>query len=400
MFVLASLALAANLGLLAAWVFTRSQLPVLGAEPPESLPDSPPMVSVLIPARNEEDGIRDCIISILDQEYPHYEVIVINDGSTDRTGEILASMAPYAVERDVPLRILDTGGKPEGWAGKNYALTQGVKEAKGEYLLFIDADTVPRPIMLRQGIGRALREGSDLLTIVPRPLLKGFWDRVANGFIFLMAPIMRLHEINDPTKPTANANGPFMLFTRRAYEAIGGHEAVAAEIWEDAILAEHIKESGHTLRYYFAPELMGVYLYANLPDLLDGWSKIEYRRLELGRLTVIGEYVNALVVVLFFVLPWVMLPVYLVSWIGTGRFLHLVTATLFFASCAVIVRTLRYVEDFMGLRDDTVYPLMNGFGAGAVAYMVARTAWRFQRGLGASWKGNTYSLKEGDPEGS
>lgn len=373
-----------------AWYMWFEDFPRLRAEPPAALPEQPPLVSILIPARNEQEDITDCLRGAFAQDYPNYEVIVANDNSTDGTAGLIDGLADEAASRGVSFTPLHLTVHPEGWAGKNYALDQAYRQARGEYLLCIDADTVPQPRMLRQAMAYVIGEGVDLLTIVPRPVIRGFWDRVANGFILLMGVFMGLHKINDERSPEVNANGPFMLFSRKGYEGIGGHAAIAGEVWEDAILAERIKQGGFRLRYLFATELMDVKLYGSLRELLDGWAKIEYRKLELGRSKLWQEYAVVGFLFVFYLLPWLIaaleLSAGLLGWLEAGSFWLLGPSLV---SVVAIGYTVKLVARYLDI-EGGLSPWLNWLGAGVSAYLLLRTAYRFKHGLGAKWKGSEY----------
>src|SRR5580698_757204 len=189
-----------------------------------------PAVSVIVPARNEEACLGTCLESVVSQAGVSFEVVVVDDGSTDRTREIAESFAG--------VRVVDAGALPAGWSGKNHALTAGVRQAKGEWFLFTDADTVHRPGSLARALAEARAQGAALLSYSPEQVVHGFWERAVMPVIFAeLAERYRPAEVSDPRSPVAAANGQYLLVSREAYEAVGGHAAIAGDLLEDVALA-------------------------------------------------------------------------------------------------------------------------------------------------------------------
>jgi len=362
--------------------------PQLDRQTYSSPPDPAPLVSVIIPARNEEAGIADCLRAVLAQDYPNFEVILINDQSADRTGEIageIEARAPW-------LRCIPGKELPPGWMGKNHALFQGVREARGEFLLFVDADSRLVPECLTQTICRALDEGSDLLTIGPTLICGGFWEKVIHPIlvqmIFVWAP---REKINDPDSEVASANGPYMLFRRSAYERIGGHEAVKDNIVEDLELARNIKRAGLRLTYVSAPDLMSLRMYTCFREIWEGWSKNFY--ISLGGkvwLTILAS----LGIFIYFILPWLMLPVALAAMIlGGWDPVWLAILSLAFAQCLVAVALRRVMYRLYSV--DATYPYLQPLGSAVLIGILVNSTIRTQYRKGVSWKGRTY-LKGSD----
>src|SRR5277367_1636015 len=177
-----------------------------------------PAVSVIVPARNEEECLGVCLGSLVEQAGVNFEVVVVDDGSTDRTREIAQSFAG--------VQVVDAGPLPAGWSGKNNALTAGVEQARGEWLLFTDADTVHRPGSLARALAEAKTQGAELLSYSPEQEVQGFWERAVMPVIFAeLAGMYRPAAVSDPGSPVAAANGQYLLILREAYNAVGGHAA-------------------------------------------------------------------------------------------------------------------------------------------------------------------------------
>src|ERR1017187_10128888 len=185
-----------------------------------------PTVSVIVPARNEESCLADCLASLTKQSDVAFEIIVVADHSTDRTREIALSFPA--------VRVIEAAPLPSGWTGKNNAVTSGARQARGEWLLFTAADTVP----LARGLDKAQRNRAALLSYSPEQIVTGFWEKAVMPVIFAeLASKYRPSQVSDPNSPAAAANGQYILVTREAYDAVGGHAAVARSLLEDVELA-------------------------------------------------------------------------------------------------------------------------------------------------------------------
>jgi chlorobactene glucosyltransferase len=234
----------------------------------------PGVVSVLVPARNEERNVGACLASLSAQTLPHLEIIAVDDGSTDRTPAILAD----AARRDPRVRVHRIEGPPPGWTGKSFALDSGMALARGSWLCFTDADAVHAPESIACAVGFAEARGLALLSLTSRQLTRSFWERVVQPVVFgLLDQWFPLARVNDPASPLAAANGIFILVTRDAYEAAGGHRAVAGEVLEDVALAQRVKMGGGRLAFVDGADLIAARMYTDLAAIRRGWTKNLYR---------------------------------------------------------------------------------------------------------------------------
>lgn len=224
-----------------------------------------PEISVLVPARNEEACLGTCLQSLTTQAGTAYEVIVVNDGSTDRTQEVAQSFAG--------VEVVDPGPLPAGWVGKNHALAAGAKMAKGKWLLFTDADTVHLPGSMARALTEAREQGAALLSYSPAQQVESFWERAIMPVVFGELA-MRYHpsRVNEPGELAA-ANGQYLLISREAYEAVGGHTAVAGEVLEDVALAALVKRSGRKLSFRYGADTVRTRMYRSFWQLREGWTK-------------------------------------------------------------------------------------------------------------------------------
>jgi glycosyltransferase involved in cell wall biosynthesis len=230
--------------------------------------NAPPAVSVIVPARNEEACLGACLQSLVDQGNVSLEIMVVDDHSTDRTREIANSFAGRGV------RAIYAGPLAAGWTGKNNAVTTGAKAACGEWLLFTDADTVHLPGSLARSVAEAKRHGAAMLSYSPRQIVKGFWEKAVMPVIFAeLAASFCPAQVNDPKSPAAAANGQYILITREAYDAVGGHAAIAASLLEDVALARAVKRSGRKIFFRYGGDAVRTRMYRSFAQLREGWTK-------------------------------------------------------------------------------------------------------------------------------
>jgi glycosyltransferase involved in cell wall biosynthesis len=223
-------------------------------------------VSVIVPARNEQASLGACLESLVSQVGIGFEVIVVDDGSTDATRAIAQSFPVVTV--------LEPGPLPTGWSGKNNALTAGAIKARGEWLLFTDADTVHRPGSLARAVTEANANHADLLSYSPEQEVHGFWESAIMPVIFAeLATTYPPSEVSDPGSSTAAANGQYLLMTRQAYDAVGGHAAVAGDLLEDVALARLVKQSGRKMVFRYGSDAVRTRMYRNFGQLREGWTK-------------------------------------------------------------------------------------------------------------------------------
>lgn len=236
------------------------------SEPDEMLP----FISVVVPARNEGGKIRRCIESLANQSYPKYEVIAIDDRSTDETGTIIRELA----EKYPHVRCVRGQEAPPRWIGKCNALVHGVKYANGQWLLFTDADTCHTPDSLRLAVSYAQRHNAELISFMPVQELGSFWERTVMPVLlgsFLCGDPM--NTINDRTNDRAYAYGQYILVRRDVYEAVGGHYSVYDQILDDISFARVVKEKGYHIMAADGRLLYKVRMYTDLESLWQGWTK-------------------------------------------------------------------------------------------------------------------------------
>ncbi len=251
----------------------KNRRPILSSRSYEGPVAAPPRVSVVVAAKDEEDNIETCVRTWMNQDYPNYELIVIDDRSQDRTPQILSQLKTEFPEHLIVQTVTQLR---DGWFGKNNAMREGVTLASGEWLLFSDADcrqTSPRTISV--AIHDVVARKTDFLSIIPVLDTHEVWERIIQPVCALILILWFLpSRVNNPQTKTAYANGQFMLISRQSYKAIGGHERVRTQLNEDILLARHAKAEGWQLRVVENADLYRTRMYRTLGEAWRGWSRI------------------------------------------------------------------------------------------------------------------------------
>ena len=398
---LLSLAAAAALGLVIliaglARIFARAprlaERPELAADAAVALANT--SLTVVVPAYNEAANIAACITSVLRSEDPcgDWRVLLVDDRSTDATVAIAQQAAAACGATEPRFELLDAGPRPvdERWVGKNWACSRAMEQVVSEWVLFVDADVRLQPATLRRALAQATTDGADLLSLAPRLscgcLAEWMVQPIMASLLGLGFPI---EAANDPASAVAFAAGPFMLFRRSAYTAIGGHRALAAEVVEDLALARRIKQSGHRLRYLLGLDALELRMYSDFACLWEGWTKNWLLGLD-------GDVARALaasaVVLLMFGGPWLLTPAAalaaaLLAPTGLpGQRLVLLAALALALAGIGLQLVLR-----LWIRRQFQMPLnywwLMGAGGLVVAAIGPVSVWRTLSGRGWTWKG-------------
>jgi glycosyltransferase involved in cell wall biosynthesis len=224
-----------------------------------------PEVSIIIPARNEELNIGQCLSSLAGQDDVSFETFVVDDHSSDRTADLASGY--------INVKVISAIDIPAGWTGKANAINSAIPFVRGQWLLFTDADTVHSNGSLRRALDEAKAQGVCLLSYSPRQEIGSFWERAVQPVIFAeLARKFSYDDVNDPESPLAAANGQYILISRNCYRTIGGHVAVKGSLLEDVDIARAAKRVGK-IRFRFAPDAVSTRMYRNLDELVSGWTK-------------------------------------------------------------------------------------------------------------------------------
>lgn len=238
-------------------------------------------LSVIVPARDEERNLADCLHSLIQQDESifalgrDWEILVVDDESTDATHSIAETFtASHAGVRVLNTPPLELRGDQRAFTGKTNACWAGAGASQGRWLLFTDADTLHEPGDLRRALHEAARNNVALLSYSPRQLLQGLAQQMLMPLIFSeLASVYPPAKVNDPADRVAAANGQFLLIEREAYFAVGGHRAIGRSVLEDVALAEKIKRARKGIRLRYAPDAVSTRMYRGFADMAEGWTK-------------------------------------------------------------------------------------------------------------------------------
>jgi glycosyltransferase involved in cell wall biosynthesis len=360
-------------------------LPAVSPSPTKpSRTEQLPYVSVIIAAKEEEASITDTVRHLLDQSYPRYEIIAVNDRSSDRTGAKLDELKRWAArdsDLSVPLKVVHITSLPEGWLGKNHALYQGYLQARGQLLLFTDADVRFHRDTLSAAVGYMTGQSADHVTASPFMAARGFWLRgFVQYFLFSLSLFTRPWRANDDqTRKHGMGIGAFNLITRRAYEAIGTHRSIAMRPDDDLQLGARIKQAGFRQRLVTALQYLEVEWYPDLPSAVKGLEKNFFSgfgyRLSLALGAAFGQ------LVLFF---YPFLGVWTAGGWASAAYAASIAAMLY-----LYVGTIRRLSRYSGL-EACVLPVTVLLLVYVLIRSVALTLLR----KGVYWRGTFYSLSE------
>jgi glycosyltransferase involved in cell wall biosynthesis len=348
-------------------------------------PADPPLVSVLVAAKDEADNIETCLRSLLSQDYPRFEVIAVNDRSEDDTGAIMDRIAAG----DDRLRCIHVDDLPDGWCGKNNAMARGIAEARSDWLCMTDADCrYDSPRTLSAAVQYARDTDADLLSVLPELEMRTFWERVIQPVCSgVMMIWFHPEKVNNPDRANAYANGAFMLMRRETYDAVGGHAAVRDRVNEDMHMADRVKRSGRQLRVVSNKGLYSVRMYESLGAILRGWSRIFF-----GTFGTLKRLTLSLVVLLMMgLLPYAAAIAGFAGVAAGARPAGLwwacgcVGAAAAAVQLSVIVRYYRLISARPSLA--WTYPL----ACGIVSVILLRSLAKLRPGATVTWRGTSYS---------
>lgn len=345
-------------------------------------PANAPGVSVIIPARNEARNIGKCLRSVLTTSYPYCEVIVIDDQSTDGTGEIARDLATT----DPRLRVIANTPLPDGWFGKQWACATGAGAATGSILCFADADTRHSADLLTRSVNAILRRNADLFSVMGRQELGSFWERIVQPQIFgIMA--VRFGGTETITKsPLATdkiANGQCLFVRREPYDALGGHALVKSHVADDLMMAQRYFAAGKHVVVEEGVDQLSTRMYTSFAELVHGWGKNVFAggrdSVPLGRL---GRFFFPLFLLLTPL--WALIPV---AALLVSLVIPVPAALVAWAAIVTAVFLGWWLAVYRRIGESLLYAILFPLGAAVLFYIFLRAVLRGQK---VEWKGREY----------
>jgi len=340
-------------------------------------------LTVIVPARTEEQSIGECLKSLVAQSESvlelgrDWELIVVDDHSTDRTAEIARSFAGVAVMEAAKLE--------KGWTGKNNAIWTAARKARGKWILFTDADTIHEPGDLRRAVHEAARHKAGMLSYSPRQLVSGLWQRALMPLVFSeLALAYPPSKVSDPNQRVAAANGQFLLVEREAYRKLGGHPSVKDRVLEDVELAFVAKRRRVGLRFRYAPDALSTRMYRTTGAMIEGWTKNLALLFNNAMATALWKMLDLALLV---GLPWLAIHLWGarfspkgLEWLGAGWVLALLWARTLFRFYA------RVAKSNFPFVDCAISPI----GLPLFIALLYRSWFKHKVIRQVSWKGRTY----------
>jgi len=371
-------------------------MPHLSKNPPKIPLKNPPLISIIIPSRNEEHRIGKCIQTLKSQTYQKLEFIVVDD-STDNTVEIIKNI----VKDDKRFKLIKQEKLPKGWIGKPFALQQGSKIAKGEFLLFIDADTYYDPVLIERAVDYVLQNKLDMLSLAPRHICKSFWEKVIQPIPLGALPAASpLAKVNDPKSKVALAGGPFLMIKHSVFKKIGGYQTIKGCIADDTTLAKVVKTSGFRLGLINAQSMMSLRMYEKFSEIWEGWSKNSFlglvQKREINSKLLQIAILLGILFIMFYVLVFpfsvMIISIYMTLVLRSLLWQNLLLLALL--TWIISVLAVVYVQRCFHIGKARYAPLTIFLGGIIMMGIFLNSASKTLSGKGVTWKGRTYSSEK------
>ena len=351
----------------------------------ENKSKSTPKVSIILPARNEENFIGNCLDSLIKQDYQNYEIIVIDDSSDDSTWKIISEYA----KTDSKIVPVSAKPKPDGWVGKNWACMEGYHKAAGELLLFTDADTNHSKNVISLAVSHLNSFDLDALSAIPKMLTLDFWTSITLPMIstFLHTRFSALN-VNNPSKKTGYFFGSFFIMKKETYEKVGMHEGVKNEIIEDGALGKKVKESGYKMKMVRGEHLIEAVWARDKGTLWDALKRLMIPLyLQSGKIA-IGIFF-AVLFLLFIPFPILLTSITIPTESISTKILCITAAM---ASILIYIGAIIEVKIGIGLK--LGYAVFAPLGSIVVVLGFLSGLLQAKRSSSISWRGRKYSMKD------
>ncbi|MFL6424464.1 MAG: glycosyltransferase [Nitrososphaeraceae archaeon] len=346
-----------------------------------------PKVSVILPARNEEKYIAKCLESLLDQDYPNFEIIAVNDSSNDKTGDIIYEYA----KKNSCIVTVNAKPKPDGWAGKNWACYEGYLRATGDVFLFTDADTVHSPYTMSLALGHVLRDNLDAITAIPRLLCKDVWTKITLPMLsnFLHSRFSPL-RVNNPKTKTGYFFGSFYMITRRTYEMVGTHKIVKHELVEDGALGGMVKEQKFRMKMVRGERYIEAMWSRDFQTLWHG-----LRRLMISIHSQNKIAASMMTIAVFFLLfePFLLVPYSLVLYLQSDDFVSQIIFDINLGTVCIIILA-NAIQSKFGVFQNPFYALASPLSAAIISLSFIASILSAKKAGAVNWRDRRYTVRE------
>jgi len=354
---------------------------IAGYSLPESFIKRPPLVSIMVPARNEAENIKMCVTSLLKQDYANIEILILDDNSTDDTSLIVKRIA----EKDSRVKLIT--GKPlkDGWIGKSYACHQLAKHARGRYFLFTDADTLHFKNAVSSTIGCLTKNKLDALSAIPKQIMVGIHERLVVTWVHFgilsLLPLILIKKSKYPLFCTAN--GQCMLFKREVYRKIGGHKSIKTKILEDIHISKQVKRHGYRFMLFDGSKNIYCRMYRNFRGLIKGFSKFMFAAFDFK---VFNIAVAILFISVIFLFPFIFLPLGILLFNWPYPIVNLIIIQIFVVLTMRIILAIRLNNRIL---DTFLHPVSMLY----IILLCINSVLQTKFGEGAYWKGRGYDIR-------
>jgi cellulose synthase/poly-beta-1,6-N-acetylglucosamine synthase-like glycosyltransferase len=351
----------------------------------ENKSKSTPKVSIILPARNEENFIGKCLDSLIKQDYQNYKIIVIDDSSDDSTWKIISEYA----KNNSKIVPVSAKPKPDGWIGKNWACMEGYDKATGELLLFTDADTNHSKNVISLAVAHLNSFDLDALSAIPKMLTLDFWTSITLPMIstFLHTRFSALN-VNNPSKKTGYFFGSFFIIKKETYEKVGMHEGVKHEIIEDGALGKKVKESGYKMKMVRGEHLIEAVWARDKGTLWDALKRLMIPLyLQSGKIAI-----GIFFAVLF--LLFIPFPIFLTSILIPTESISTKILCITAAMASILIYIGAIIEVKIGIGLKLRYAIFAPLGSIVVVLGFLSGLLQAKRSSSISWRGRKYSMKD------
>ena len=359
-----------------------------------------PRVSVIVPARNEEDYISGCLDSLIKQDYPNFEIILMDDSSEDRTWEI---MQKYTAKYNGLIKSLRAGPRPHGWVGKNWACYRGYILSRGDLLLFTDADTKHSASTMGSAVQYLGSQNFDAITLVPRLLCRDFWTRITLPLltVFLHTRFSAL-RVNNPATKIGYFFGSFYLITRSAYEAVGTHKLVRQELVEDGALGAELKRRKFAIKMVKGEQYVTAVWARDLTTLWHGIRRLVIPIYTRNRYATVFMTVA---VIFLLLLPFILMPFSVVFYALSPEFVsknddrdnvHVVAAIVASAGAlgVALIFLCAAIQSKLGVFQSPLYGLCCPLATVIICSCFLSSLYDATKSGSIKWRGRQYNVTE------